>query len=253
MKNFVSLFSIVLFLSISLFAQGQMDPEAGKLFNEGNQNYKSGNYEGALASYNNALKTSSDYRIFYQKGVTLLKLRKYNEAEEAINKCIEAKPDYVTGYKGLGVAYYASGKYDKAVEAYKKYGELSTKAKDKKAANEYVARAYTKLGEAAKADGKQQQAIEYFNQAVASSPFDAAYLLLAEVYVDNQMYDKALEAADKALNYRQKIPKGGPLYFKGKAFLGKGEIEKAKEAFNAGKKDKNYKDLCEYELKAMNR
>ena len=66
------------------------------------------------------------------------------------------------------------------------------------------------------------------------------------------MYDKALEAADRALNNQKTIPKGGPYYYKGKAFLGKNDKVKAKEAFEAGKKDKSYRDLCEYELKVMN-
>lgn len=251
MLKFTTLFSFIFLLTISLFAQ-EMDPEAAKLYNNANKAMKTGNYEGALKDYNEALKTSSDYRIFYQKGVTLKKLRKYDEAAETFKKCVEVKPDFAIGYNGLGGTYFASGNYEKAAEAYKKFAELSTKKAHVDKANEYISRAYTKLGEAAKADGKQNLAIQHLTDAVASYPFDAAYLLLAEVYIDNGMFDKALEAADKALNNRSKIPKGGPLYYKGKAFLGKNDFAKAKEAFNAGKKDRAYKDLCEYELKRMN-
>ena len=252
MKKLLSLFS-VLFLLTTLIAQDkEMDPEAAKFYNQGNQAVKSGNYEGALSNYDNALKTTKDYRIYYQKGVTLKKLRRYDDAEEAFNKCITANPKFAVGYNGLGGTYFANGKFQEAADAFKKFAELSSNAGHKKQANEYIARAYTKLGESAKVDGKYDKAIEYLTEAVKFFPFDAAYLLLSEVYVDNLMYDKALEAADKALNNQKTIPKGGPYYYKGKAFLGKNDKVKAKEAFEAGKKDRSYKDLCEYELKAMN-
>ena len=254
MKKHFSFYVLILLLTLGFVSQAQeMDPEAGKFFNAGNTAIKSGDYQGAIVNYDNALKTSSDHRIFYQKGLALKKLRKYDEAAEAFNKCVEANPNFAVGFNGLGGTYFSNGKYAEAAEAFIKFAELSTNEKHKQRANEYVARAYTKLGEGAKADGKQTLAIQYLQDAVKYHPFDAAYLLLAEVYVDNGKYDEALEAADKALNNRTKIPRGGPLYFKGKAFLGKNDKAKAKEAFEAGKKDRNYKDLCEYELKAMDR
>ena len=40
--------------------------EAAKLYNEGNSQKKSGNFAGALESYQKALKISKDYRIYYQ-------------------------------------------------------------------------------------------------------------------------------------------------------------------------------------------
>ncbi len=250
MKKIISLFSVVFLLVISTPAQ-DMDPEAAKLFNEGNKAGDTGNFEGALTKYNSALKIADDHRIHYQKGIILKKLRRFDDAEEAFKKCINKKPDFAIAYNGIGGTYFSNGKFLEAAEAFKKFAELSTNNAHKKTAREYISRSYTKLGENAKIDGKHPQAIEYFNEAVKHFPLDAAYLLLAEVYVDNLKYDEALEAADKALNNLSKIPKGGPLYYKGKAFLGKGELQKATEAFEAGKKDKNYKDLCEYELKMM--
>ncbi|MBU1100062.1 MAG: tetratricopeptide repeat protein [Bacteroidetes bacterium] len=252
MNRIISVLAVLLVVSSMLFAQAkEMDPVAAKAYNDGNQAMKTGDFQGAIAKYDEALKTSSDYRIHYQRGVTLKKLRKYDEAEDALNKCVEANPKFAVGFNGLGGTYFSNGKYEEAANAFKKFSELSTKEAHKKQGNEYVARAYTKLGESAKVDGKQQQAIQYFTEAVKYHPFDAAYLLLAEVLVDNAKYTEALDAADKALNNRKTVPRGGPLYYKGKAFLGINEVAKAKEAFEAGKKDKSYRDLCEYELKII--
>lgn len=252
MNRIISVFTVLLVVTSMLFAQAQeMDPVAAQAYNDGNKAMKSGDFQGAIVKYDEALKTSSDYRINYQKGVTLKKLRKYDEAEDAFKKCVEANPNFAVGFNGLGGTYFSHGKYQEAADAFKKFSELSTKEAHKKRGNEYVARAYTKLGEGAKVDGKQQQAISFLTEAVKYHPFDAAYLLLAEVYIDNAKFNEALDAADKALNNRKKIPRGGPLYYKGKAFVGKNDIPKAKEAFQAGKKDKSYRDLCEYELKMI--
>ncbi|MBU2491397.1 MAG: tetratricopeptide repeat protein [Bacteroidetes bacterium] len=250
-RLFLSIFLLI--LTISLNAQSLEDnQEAAKLYNEGNKLSKSGNYLGAVDKYNEALKSIKDYRVFYQKGVTLKKLNKYSEAEEAFLKCAEANPKFDLAYNGLGGAYFADGKYLEAADAFKKFEQLTQKAKLKSQAKEYRARALTKLASDVKADGKYDKAVEHLKDAVNDFKFDAAYLLLAEIYVETQKYQDALAAADNALNSRKTITKGGPLYYKGKAFKGMEDIAKAKEAFNAGKADPKYKGLCEYELKLMN-
>ena len=250
-RLFFGIFLII--LTVSLNAQSLDDnADAAKLYNDGNKLTKSGNYLGAVEKYNEALKSVKDYRVFYQKGVTLKKLNKNGEAEEAFLKCAEANPKFDLAYNGLGGAYFADGKYLEAADAFKKFEQLTTKAKLKTQAKEYRARALTKLSTEAKADGKYDKAIEYLNEAVNDFKFDAAYLLLAEIYVETQKYTDALTAADNAWNNRKTITKGAPLYYKGKAFKGMQDLAKAKDAFNAGKADPKYKSLCEYELKIIN-
>ena len=92
------------------------------------------------------------------------------------------------------------------------------------------------------------------NEAVNNYNYDAAYLTLAEIYVELGKYDKSLSAADNAINYRtskSKISKGAPYYYKGLAFKGKDEVDKAKENFQIASKDKQYKSSSEYELKNL--
>ena len=104
------------------------------------------------------------------------------------------------------------------------------------------------MAAASKSNGRYEETVGYLQSAVSNHKFDAAYLMLAEVFVDLGRYDEALTAADNALNSRKKITTGGPLYYKGKAFKAKGELEKAKEAFQAGRRDGTYRKLCDYEL-----
>ena len=44
----------IMFFSLTALAQ-DMNPEAGKLFNEGNAKLKAGNYTGAVSDYDKAL------------------------------------------------------------------------------------------------------------------------------------------------------------------------------------------------------
>lgn len=245
---------LILFALVSLtMAQNnnEMPPEAAKFYNSGNKQLKSGNYEGAIQDYDKALETSKDYRIFYQKGVSLKKIRKFDDAVEAFKASLENNPDFDLAYNGLGGIYFAQGKYDLAVEAFKKFEEKTPKDKLKKKAKQYIARSYTKLGEKAKGNNNYKKAVEYLTEAVSNANYDAAYLLLAESYVELAKYNEALDAATKALKYRKSISKGGPYYYEGMAYKGLDQKDKAIAAFKKGKSDKKYKKLCEYELKLL--
>lgn len=250
----LKLSALLMFLFVAALSAQKLDeaPESAKLYNEGNKLRKSGNYNGAIQKYDEALKGSNDYRIYYQKGVTYKKLNNYDKAEEAFAKCIEVNPKFDIAYNGLGGTYFSQGKFDKAVDTFVKFAELSTKPKLKKQANEYVARSYTKLGMSAKADGNFNIAVDNLVSAVKYHPLDAAYLALAEVYVDKGEYDNALKAADQAINNRKSISKGAAYYYKGLAFKGKNDKVKAKENFEIAVKDSKYKTNSQYELKNLN-
>jgi tetratricopeptide (TPR) repeat protein len=246
--------ALIMLLFVAVLSAQTLDeaPESAKLYNEGNKLRKSGNYNGAIEKYDEALKGSNDYRIYYQKGVTYKKLNDYDNAAGAFIKCIEVNPEFDIAYNGLGGTYFSQGKFDEAVESFIKFEELSTKPKLKKQANEYIARSLTKIGLTAKANGNFDKAVEKLVKAVNYHPLDAAYLALAEVYVDKAEYDKALVAADQAINNRKSISKGAGYYYKGLAFKGKKDNVKAKENFEIAVKDQQYKTNSQYELKNLN-
>lgn len=253
MKIFTSTLLAFLIFSISLIAQNaEMDNATKELYNKGNKSMKAGDFQGALTSYDEALKSSQDYRIYYQRGITLKKMRKYEGAIVAFQNATKSNPESDISHNGLGSTYYITGQYNLAIEAFKKFGDLTKKESLKNRANENIARSFAKLAETAKAEASYEKAIGYAQEAVSYHNYDSAYLILAEAYIQISKYTEALEAADKALNYRKKITKGGPYYFKGLAFLKLGEMEKAREAFIEGKKDKTYAKNCEYELKNSN-
>ncbi len=248
MNKFINITFLLLFSFLLINAQEKVEPEIAKLVSEGDTFLKSGNYEGALVKYNEALKSSQNYQIYYQKGIALIKLKKLVEAQDALKKSLEKNPDNTGVYEILGKIEYATKNYDAAIEHFQKYLEKETKASQKNKTNQLISKAYYSMGGQAKQDGNFQKAVEILEKSVAAYDYDLAYLKLAEVFTELGNYDKAIENADKALNSRKTIPKGAPYYFKGMAFKKMGDIEKAKENFLLGEKDKEYGEQCKYEL-----
>jgi len=252
MKALTNILMILLLVSgLTLGQKNEMSPEAGKFYNAGNKLLKSGDYNGAILRYDDALKSSKDYRIFYQKARALKKLRKYDLAEAAFKASVESNPDFDFAYNSLGTIYFVQGQYLKAIDSFTKFKEVTKKKKYKRKADQYISKSYTKLGAKAKANRKLKKALGYLNKAVSSANYDAAYLLLAEVNNELGNNKGTLSAAEKALKFRKSISRGGPLYYKGLAYKGLGEKNLAVKAFQSGKKDRKYKKLCEYELKQL--
>lgn len=246
--SFISLL-VLMFFGTAL-AQ-DMNPEAGKLFNEGNKLLKEGNYNKAIEKYNSALNLEKDYRIYYQKGIALKSSQKYDDAKEALNKSLELKKDFEGGYNALGSVYFAQGNYVQAAANFEKVLEFSKNNSVKNKIKKNLALAYTKMGQEAINTGNSQKAIENLKKAVESNNEDTAYLLLAKLYTELGNYDAALEAAQNALKHKSSISKGGPYYYMGVAYKNKGDNDKAKDMFNQAKADATYRKTAEYELSLL--
>lgn len=248
-KVLTGMFLAVL-ITASALAQ-DMKPEAGKLYNDGNQKLKAGNYTGAVDSYDKALALEQDYRIYYQKGIALKKLNKLDDAKNSFEESLKQKPDFEAAYNALGGVYFSMGNYEKAVENFEKVLASSKSSNVQNAVKKNLSIAYAKMGNTAMTEGNSKKAVEYLEKAVQNSNYDAAYLSLAKLYSELGDYDKSLAAAENALKYRSSIGKGGPYYYMGVAYKGKGDTEKAKEMFNQAKSDATYKKTAEYELSLL--
>jgi len=250
MNKFINIVFLLLFSFLTINAQDaeKVDPETAKIVAEGDSFLKSGNYDGAVKKYDEALKSSQNYQIYYQKGIALIKLKKLPEATAALKKSLEKNPDNYAVYDVLGKIEYATKDYEAAIEHLQKYVEKESKASSKQKAKQLISKAYYSMGGQAKVDGNFEKAVELLQKSVEAADYDLAYLKLAEVYTDMGNYEKAIENADKALNSRKTISKGAPYYYKGMAFKKMGDLEKAKENFLLGEKDREYGEQCKYEL-----
>jgi tetratricopeptide (TPR) repeat protein len=245
-KIFQILLFIVTFTLVSI-AQ-EMSPDAGKLYNEGNSFLKAGNYNGAISSYDKALAIEKDYRIYYQKGVAQKKANNLEGSKTSLDECIKLKSDFEAGYNALGGVYFSMGNYQEAIKNFEKVLTLTDNTSVTKKVKKNLSLAYTKLGNDEVAQGNSQKAIEYLNKAVENEHYDAAYLSLAKLYSELGDWDKCITASENALKYKSKITTGGPQYYMGLAYKGKGDNTKAKEMFDKAKTDPTYRKNAEYQL-----
>jgi len=253
MKKIKALLHISLFLFIStgvLFSQ-EMSSEAGKLYNEGNKLLKAGNYDGALQQYNQALNTEKDYRIYYQRGLALKSLGNLEQAKASFQESIKLKSDFEGGYNALGGVYFSMGNYQEAIVNFEKVLEFSKNNSVKTKVKKNLSLAYTKLGTEAEGNGNSTKAVEYFTKGGEINNYDAAYLSLAKLHTELGNWDAAIKAAENALKYRTSVGKGGPYFYMGIAYKGKGDVIKAKEMFNQAKTDATYRKTAEYELSLL--
>jgi len=241
---------LLIFFTAAVFAQDkEMNPEAGKLFNEGNALLKAGNYNGAIEKYNAALKIEKDYRIFYQKGISLRKSNKNDEAKDSFEESLKLNPNFEASYNALGGVYFSMGNFTKSIEKFEKILEMkNVKANVKDKVKNNMSLAYSRLGNESLSKGDPTKGIELLKKAVEFSNYDAAFLSLAKVYSETGQYDESIKAAENALKYRSKISRGGPYYYMGISYKGKGDNAKAKEMFSQAQSDATYKKTAEYEL-----
>ncbi len=93
-------------------------------FEQGQTFSKSGQYERAIAAYDQAIKHKPDYyEAWINRGITLNKLQRYTEALESYNRAIKLQPDnidywYYKGYNLCKIQRYQEALtcFDKAIQ-----------------------------------------------------------------------------------------------------------------------------------------
>ena len=246
------IFVAVIFVFTTLSFAQEMNPDAGKLYNEGNSQLKAGNYNGAIGSYDKALAIEKDYRIYYQKGVAQKKASNLDGAKSSFEECLKLNADFEAGYNALGGVYFSMGNYQEAINKFEKVLSMSDNASVKKKVKKNLSLAYAKLGNTEMSQGNATKAIENLNKSVEYDNYDAAYLSLAKLYSELGDWDKSISASENALKYKSKISTGGPYYYMGISYKGKGDTGKAKEMFEKAKQDPTYRKTSEYELSLLN-
>jgi len=248
----IIVFPVLLFFTFTFVSLAQeMNPDAGKLYNEGNSLLKAGNYNGAISNYEKALAIEKDYRIYYQKGVAQKKTNNLEGSKASLEECIKLKSDFEAGYNALGGVFFSMGNYQEAINKFEKVLTLTNNASVTKKVKKNLSLAYTKLGNEAVSNGNSQKGVEYLNKAVANDNYDAAYLSLAKLYSELEEWDKSISASENALKYKSKITIGGPYFYMGVSYKGKGDTSKATEMFDKAKQDPTYKKTADYELSLL--
>ena len=90
--------------------------------NQGNNAFKSGDYESALSSFTIGLSLVTDTKsrglLLGNRSSTYLKLGRFQEAVSDARECVKIQPDWTKAYLKLGKALEASGNFSEVCELY---------------------------------------------------------------------------------------------------------------------------------------
>ncbi|TRZ90245.1 MAG: tetratricopeptide repeat protein [Methanosarcinales archaeon] len=190
-----------------------MNKNAQEWYNKGITLGKLGKYDEAIKCYDKAIEIDpEDLDTWNNKGVALFNLGKYDEAIECYDKSIEINPEHVLAWilKGLVLEYYK--KYDEAIECYDKAIEINPEFAD----------AWNNKGSALDNLGKYDEAIKCYDKAIEINPeFSEAWYNKGNALKTLGKYDEAIECYDEAIEINPEDAgtwnnKGRALYLIGK-------------------------------------
>ncbi|MFB2837822.1 CHAT domain-containing protein [Floridanema evergladense] len=90
-------------------------------FEQGNQQFKKGNFQDAVASYDKGLAIQSDqHEVWYKRGNALGKLERLEEAIASYDKALAIQPGLHKAWNNRGLALYYLGRIEEAIASYDK-------------------------------------------------------------------------------------------------------------------------------------
>lgn len=244
----------------------------GLNYNEGNLEYRKGNYAKALEKYDTVLKFDPGYAgAYYMKGIIAGTKRNTNESITLLSMAINASPTMARAYYARGNAHLTNRNYDKAVQdfetaasleptlakAWANIGviELNRKNYDRvvevtqKAieSDPKLARAYRDQGIAYSNKGNWSKAVDLQLKATSLNKRDSrAFFHLAEA---NNQLGNCQEANDAALtSTKLKSTNGGGWVELGLSFKCLDREAEAINSFEKAKKDSRWREVAVYNI-----
>lgn len=169
------------------------EKEAEAWFNQGNKQYEAGDFEGAIASYDKAIKIKPTLEEgWYNRGLALASLGQYEEAIASFDKATETKPNDYQVWYNRGLALDNLGRYEEAIASY-----------DKAIAIKPNYEAWLNQGVALDNLGRYEDAIASYNQAIQIKPNDHRAWNNRGVVLSNlERYEEAIASYDKAIKIK---------------------------------------------------
>jgi len=128
--------------------------------NIGASSYALGQFKDAAEAYRQAIRLDDDNPdTLYSLGLTLNKLNRTDEEILSYKRAVAVKPDHANALERMGLAYFRQKRYAEAAQA---FDQLKTYRPDGKT--------YNYLGESYLEQGKLEESIAAFNNAVGYDP-----------------------------------------------------------------------------------
>ena len=159
--------------------------------------YRVARYDEAVRAYDEAIKLKPEAVSEYEtSGLAYLKIGDYPDAEKDFRRFKTLAPESADGYENLASALLGQGRYDECRAEYQKALDV-LKAESKEPGPEI----YYNLGNADVYQGRNEEAIEYFKQALTLDPTDyQAKGSLADTYKVIGKNAEAIQAYHDAIN-----------------------------------------------------
>ncbi len=122
MKKSFLLLALCLIFNILLAIQPTFSESAEQYYYKANLSLTSGNMQEAVTLYKLAIeKKPGFYEAYLGLSIAYRELEKYDNANAAITKVLELRPDYTQVYYNLGLILEKQGRNRDAIEAYEKF------------------------------------------------------------------------------------------------------------------------------------
>ncbi len=214
---------IQFFLKPETAKGNQSNPtDANGYFSQGIAFEQQGDYHGALANYDQAIKLNPNFANAYiGRGYAYSNLGEKQKAIDDYNQAIKLNPNYAIAYNNRGIVYYDLGEKQKAMDDYNQAIKL----------NPNDAKAYYNRGAAYYDLGEKQKAIDDYNQAIKLNPnYAKAYNNRGVVYSDLGEKQKAMDDYNQAIKLN---PNDASAYNnRGVVYSDLGEKQKAIDDYN---------------------
>jgi len=212
--------------------------------------YKAKDIDGAILKFEDAVVACDKYgnddvksksekyipQLYNVKGNTHLKNEEFEDAISSFDKAIEGIPNYTRAYYGKGMVYRKTKEEDKMIEMFDKTIEIAQSPGDDKyidAVSKIMRNLYRDKAAVAFNAEDYPTVFEMANKSLEyDSEFSDPYYYMSRIYNKDLEYNKALENAQKALDFETDEERKPRIWFElGNAYVGLVEYEKACEAF----------------------
>ena len=179
-------------------------------YNRGNDYAEKGQFDRAIADYDQAARLKPDSPSTYLNRGHAYGVE--GQAEHAIkdyNEAIKLKPDFASAYNDRGSTFDSLGQHDRAIQDYDEAIKLKPD----------YAEAYNNRGAAYASKGAYDRAIQDYDEAVRLRPDNfAAYFNRGVAYSSLRQFDRAIQDFDKAIDLK---PEANIYNSRGAAYAGR--------------------------------
>lgn len=116
---------VIIFIFLILSLSENVWPEYA-WENKGFSLYKEGKYDEALKAFNKSIELNPNYAyVWYEKADTFIKQGKYDAAVTALNEAISINPNYYYAWNNKGIALLKQGKYYEALNSFNESAKIN--------------------------------------------------------------------------------------------------------------------------------